>query len=63
MEMLVFVGILALALFYLWRVGAFDWRTTAHRKPSYTCGKSGNGVTGAAILKNSNKPIKMEDKQ
>ena len=63
MEMLVFVGILALSLLYLWRVGAFDWRTRAHRKPYYTCGGSGKGATGAAILENSINRIKMEDKQ
>ena len=26
-EMLVFVGVLALALFYLWRIGALEWGT------------------------------------
>ena len=30
-EILVFVGILALALFYLWRLGALDWRTRRQR--------------------------------
>ena len=30
MEILVFIGILALALFYLWRVGAIDWGTAKH---------------------------------
>ena len=30
MEILVFIGILALALFYLWRVGALDWGTAKH---------------------------------
>ena len=30
MEIVVFVGILALALFYLWRVGALDWGTAKH---------------------------------
>jgi NADH-quinone oxidoreductase subunit A len=28
----VFIGFLGLALFYLWRVGALDWRTNTHRK-------------------------------
>jgi len=31
-EMVIFVGILGLALFYLWRVGALDWGTAAQRK-------------------------------
>jgi len=31
-EVLVFVFILAAALFYLWRVGALDWRTPTQRK-------------------------------
>lgn len=31
-EMVIFVGILSLALFYLWRVGALDWGTAAHQK-------------------------------
>ena len=31
-EMLVFVGILAAALFYLWRLGALDWRTPRQRR-------------------------------
>jgi len=30
MEILVFIGILALALFYLWRIGALDWGTAKH---------------------------------
>ena len=30
-EILVFVGILVLALFYLWRQGALDWRTRRQR--------------------------------
>ena len=30
-EILVFIGILASALFYLWRLGALDWRTTRQR--------------------------------
>jgi len=63
MEMLVFVGILALSLFYLWRVGAFDWRTQTHRKPYYSCGGNEKGVTGAVILKNLNNRIKMEENQ
>jgi len=31
-EILVFIGILAAALFYLWRVGALDWRTSRQRR-------------------------------
>ncbi|NOY70023.1 MAG: NAD(P)H-quinone oxidoreductase subunit 3 [Deltaproteobacteria bacterium] len=31
-EMVIFVGILSLSLFYLWRVGALDWGTAAHQK-------------------------------
>lgn len=31
-EMLVFIGILLAALFYLWRVGALDWGTLKHKK-------------------------------
>lgn len=31
MEIVIFIGILALALFYLWRVGALDWRTARHQ--------------------------------
>jgi NADH-quinone oxidoreductase subunit A len=37
-EMLIFVGILAVALFYLWRIGALEWGTPKHklvRKESY----------------------------
>jgi NADH-quinone oxidoreductase subunit A len=31
-EIVVFVGILAAALFYLWRLGALDWRTPRQRR-------------------------------
>jgi NADH-quinone oxidoreductase subunit A len=31
-EILIFIGILVLALFYLWRVGALEWGTKTHRK-------------------------------
>jgi NADH-quinone oxidoreductase subunit A len=31
-EIVVFIGVLGLALFYLWRVGALDWGTKTHRK-------------------------------
>jgi NADH-quinone oxidoreductase subunit A len=31
-EILVFIGILTVALFYLWRVGALDWRTQIQRR-------------------------------
>jgi len=31
-EILIFVGFLFLALFYLWRVGALDWGTAKHRQ-------------------------------
>ncbi len=31
-EILIFVGFLLLALFYLWRVGALDWGTAKHRR-------------------------------
>ena len=37
-EMLIFVGVLAAALFYLWRIGALEWGTPKHkliRKESY----------------------------
>jgi NADH-quinone oxidoreductase subunit A len=37
-EILVFVGFLFLALFYLWRVGALDWGTAKHRRE----GRSGS---------------------
>jgi NADH-quinone oxidoreductase subunit A len=30
-EILVFIGILASALFYVWRLGALDWRTLRQR--------------------------------
>lgn len=30
-EMVIFIGILALALFYLWRVGALDWGMVKHQ--------------------------------
>jgi NADH-quinone oxidoreductase subunit A len=30
-EILIFIGFLLLALFYLWRVGALDWSTTGQR--------------------------------
>ncbi|MFZ5572477.1 MAG: NADH-quinone oxidoreductase subunit A [Thermodesulfobacteriota bacterium] len=31
LEILIFIIVLVLALFYLWRVGALDWRTAKHR--------------------------------
>jgi NADH-quinone oxidoreductase subunit A len=31
-EVLVFIGILLVALFYLWRVGALEWGTFKHKK-------------------------------
>ena len=31
-EILIFIGVLATALFYLWRTGALDWRTPRQRK-------------------------------
>jgi NADH-quinone oxidoreductase subunit A len=31
-EILVFIGFLVLALFYLWRIGALDWGTTGQRR-------------------------------
>jgi NADH-quinone oxidoreductase subunit A len=31
-EIVIFIGVLGLALFYLWRVGALDWGTKTHRK-------------------------------
>ena len=31
-EAAVFVGVLLVALVYLWRVGALDWGTSAHLK-------------------------------
>lgn len=30
-EILIFIAVLVLALFYLWRVGALDWGTAKHR--------------------------------
>lgn len=30
-EVLIFIGVLMIALFYLWRVGALDWRTAGQR--------------------------------
>lgn len=35
-EIVIFIGILVLALFYLWRVGALDWGTKTHQKTSKT---------------------------
>jgi NADH-quinone oxidoreductase subunit A len=35
-EMILFIGFLVLALFYLWRVGALDWSTAKHRQASRT---------------------------
>jgi len=32
-EIVVFIGFLVLALFYLWRVGALDWTTARQRGP------------------------------
>lgn len=32
-EMIVFVGILVIALAYLWRVGALDWAPPAEKRP------------------------------
>ncbi|MGJ8690664.1 MAG: NADH-quinone oxidoreductase subunit A [Gammaproteobacteria bacterium] len=31
-EILVFIGILSVALFYLWRIGALDWRTQIQKR-------------------------------
>ncbi len=31
-EILIFIGFLLLALFYLWRIGALDWKTDAQRR-------------------------------
>ncbi len=31
-EILIFIAVLLLALFYLWRVGALDWRVEKHRR-------------------------------
>ncbi len=33
LEVAIFIGVLMLALFYLFRVGALDWRTSGQRKP------------------------------
>ena len=62
LEMLVFIGILALALFYLWRVGAFDWRTRAHKAPSFSCGGGSEGVFAAAISDKPNNRITTDGK-
>jgi NADH-quinone oxidoreductase subunit A len=35
-EIILFIGFLVLALFYLWRVGALDWSTARHRQASRT---------------------------
>jgi NADH-quinone oxidoreductase subunit A len=34
-DMLVFVGVLATALFYLWRIGALDWGPQRERSPAH----------------------------
>jgi NADH-quinone oxidoreductase subunit A len=43
-EILVFIGILSVALFYLWRIGALDWRTQTQKRQLLAARGSG-GVT------------------
>ena len=43
-EICVFVGILLVALFYLWRIGALDWRTQTQKRELKTMVGPG-GVT------------------
>lgn len=46
-EVTVFIGILTVALVYLWRVGALDWRTQTQRRQLRTLQGPG-GVTNIA---------------
>ena len=39
LEILIFIAVLVLALFYLWRVGALDWRADKHRAVTVPAGK------------------------
>ncbi len=43
-EITVFIGILLAALFYLWRVGALDWRTDIQRRGLHELRGSGGVV-------------------
>ena len=43
-EILVFIGILGVALLYLWRVGALDWRTQTQKRQLHSVHGPG-GVT------------------
>lgn len=42
-EMLIFIGVLLVALAYLWRVGALDWRTARQRLQDSTRQRLGSG--------------------
>ncbi|RJQ75603.1 MAG: NADH-quinone oxidoreductase subunit A [Desulfobacteraceae bacterium] len=43
LEIVVFIGFLVLALFYLWRIGALDWGTAGQRR------QSGSGISGPGL--------------
>jgi len=49
-EISVFIGILIAALFYLWRIGALDWRTLTQRRELRTLPGPG-GVTNKKEFK------------
>ena len=49
-EILVFISILLVALFYLWRIGALDWRTLTQRRELRTLSGPG-GVTNKKEFK------------
>lgn len=47
-EILIFIVVLLLALFYLWRVGALDWSAKKHRSASLLrANPSGTGQSGS----------------
>ncbi len=48
-EILVFISILSVALFYLWRIGALDWRTQTQKRQL-------RGVHGPGGVTNIKKP-------
>lgn len=48
-EILVFIGILSVALLYLWRIGALDWRTQTQKRQI-------RGVIGPGGVTNIKKP-------
>ncbi len=49
-EILIFISILIAALFYLWRIGALDWRTLTQRRELQTLAGPG-GVTNKKEFK------------